>query len=201
MQPCLIVIAGPNGSGKTSITTQLLAHDWAKGCDYINPDNIARDVFGDWNDHETVIKAAQYAEDWRNRCLAENRDFVFETVLSVPDKVQFMQRAKDAGFFIRFFFIATDTPYINVARIAQRVVEGGHSVPTDKIVARYFRSIANGVEGARIADRAYFWDNSVDDHAPALLFRTVEGGVAKQYSALQLHPWGQQVVARLATAV
>lgn len=84
MQPCLIVIAGPNGSGKTSITTQLLAHDWSKGCDYINPDNIARDVFGDWNDHETVIKAAQYAEDWRNRCLAEKRDFVFETVLSVP---------------------------------------------------------------------------------------------------------------------
>ena len=51
MQPCLIVIAGPNGYVKTSITTQLLAHDWAKGCDYINPDNIARDVFCDWNDH------------------------------------------------------------------------------------------------------------------------------------------------------
>lgn len=197
MKPSLIVIAGPNGSGKTSITAQILQHEWAKGCDYINPDYIARDVFGDWNNRETVLKAAQYAEDWRNRCLAEKRGFVFETVLSVPDKVQFMWAAKDAGFFIRFFFIATDTPDINVARIAKRVREGGHTVPTEKTVARYYRSIANSVEGARIADRAYFWDNSVDRQAPKLLFRTVDGVIVKQYPALTLHSWGKQVEAAL----
>lgn len=201
MKPRLIIIAGPNGSGKTSVTSEILLDKWAQGCDYINPDYIARDVFGDWNDRETVLKAAQYAEDWRERCLREGRDFIFETVLSVPDKVEFIQRAKDAGFFVRFFFIATDTPYINVARIAQRVVEGGHTVPADKIVARYFRSIANGVEAARLADRGYFFDNSVDDHSPSLLLRTVDGMVAKQYPALQLHSWGQQVATRLATTV
>lgn len=201
MNPRLIVIAGPNGSGKTSITSQILRHEWAQGCDYINPDSIARDVFGDWNDRETVLKAAQYAEDWRERCLREGRDFIFETVLSVPDKVEFIQRAKAAGFFVRFFFIATDTPYINVARIAQRVVEGGHTVPTDKIVARYFRSIANGVEAARLADRGYFFDNSVDDHSPNLLLRTVDGVVVKQYPALQFHLWGQQVAARLVPTI
>ena len=198
MKPRLIVIAGPNGSGKTSVTTQILAHDWAQGCDYINPDNIARDVFGDWNAKETVLQAAQYAENWRERCLHEGRDFIFETVLSVPDKVEFIQRAKAAGFFVRFFFIATDTPYINVARIAQRVVEGGHTVPTDKIIARYARSIANGAEAARLADRGYFFDNSVDDHAPSLLFRSVDGLVAKQYPPLQAHPWALQVAAALA---
>ncbi len=201
MKPRLIVIAGPNGSGKTSITTQILGHEWAQSCDYINPDNIARDVFGDWNDRETVLKAAQYAEDWRERCLHEGRDFIFETVLSVPDKVEFIQRAKAAGFFVRFFFISTDTPYINVARIAQRVVEGGHTVPTDKIIARYARSIANGVEAAKLADRGYFFDNSVDDRSPNLLFRSVDGVVVKQYPALQLHPWGQQVAARLGNPV
>jgi predicted ABC-type ATPase len=197
MKPRLIVIAGPNGSGKTSITSQILGHEWAQGCDYINPDNIARDVFGDWNGRETVLKAAQYAEDWRQRCLAEKRDFVFETVLSIPDKVQFIRQAKNAGFFVRLFFIATDTPFINVARIAQRVVEGGHTVPTDKTIARYFRSIANGAEAAKWSDRGYFFDNSVDDAPPTLLFRSVDGVVIKQYPAFATHPWGQQVVAAL----
>lgn len=199
MKPRLIVIAGPNGSGKTSITAQILEHEWASGCDYINPDNIARDVFGDWNNHETVLKAAQYAENWRERCLNEGRDFIFETVLSVPDKVEFIQRAKTAGFFVRFFFIATDTPDINVGRIAKRVREGGHTVPTDKIIARYYRSIANGVEAARIVDRSYFWDNSVDRQAPTLLFRTVDGVVTKQYPSLVQHHWGQLVITALTT--
>lgn len=93
MKPRLIIIAGPNGSGKTSVTSEILLDKWAQGCDYINPDNIARDVFGDWNARETVLKAAQYAENWRERCLREGRDFIFETVLSVPDKVEFIQLA------------------------------------------------------------------------------------------------------------
>jgi predicted ABC-type ATPase len=45
----LLVVAGPNGSGKTSVTDKILKHIWIEGCEYINPDNIARDVFGDWN--------------------------------------------------------------------------------------------------------------------------------------------------------
>ena len=57
-KPTLIVIAGPNGSGKTAITTQILKHEWIKGCVYINPDQIAQDEFGDWNNIENVFKAA-----------------------------------------------------------------------------------------------------------------------------------------------
>jgi predicted ABC-type ATPase len=48
-RPRLIIVAGPNGSGKTSITQQLLMHEWMGGCVYVNPDFIARDEFGDWN--------------------------------------------------------------------------------------------------------------------------------------------------------
>jgi len=69
-RPTLIVVAGPNGSGKTSLTTKVLQHQWFDGCTYINPDNIARDVFGDWNSPEAVLKAAQLAQDKRNECLA-----------------------------------------------------------------------------------------------------------------------------------
>ena len=51
-KPVLIVIAGPNGSGKTTITTQILQHEWMENAVYINPDQIARDKFGDWNSRE-----------------------------------------------------------------------------------------------------------------------------------------------------
>jgi predicted ABC-type ATPase len=53
-KPKLLIVAGPNGSGKTSVTNDILKHQWRQGCIYINPDNIARDVFGDWNSVEAV---------------------------------------------------------------------------------------------------------------------------------------------------
>lgn len=54
----LLVIAGPNGSGKTSVTNQILKHTWRENCEYINPDIIAQEKFGDWNSNEAVTKAA-----------------------------------------------------------------------------------------------------------------------------------------------
>ena len=64
-KPELIIIAGPNGSGKTSVTKKFLHHEWAAGTLYINPDEIANDIFGDWNSREAVIKAANYSSELR----------------------------------------------------------------------------------------------------------------------------------------
>lgn len=59
-KPVLIVIAGPNGSGKTSVTSKILHHEWLEDSEYINPDNVARkvDVFGNWNNQDSVLEAA-----------------------------------------------------------------------------------------------------------------------------------------------
>lgn len=78
----MIIIAGPNGSGKTTISTQFLHHDWSEGILYINPDIIAQQEFGDWNSTESVLKAAQYCEKLREDCLQKRRSFVFVTVFS-----------------------------------------------------------------------------------------------------------------------
>ena len=59
-RPILIVIAGPNGSGKTTITSKILRHEWLEDAVYINPDQIAQERFGDWNSQEAVLQAAQY---------------------------------------------------------------------------------------------------------------------------------------------
>lgn len=142
-RPVLIVIAGPNGSGKTSVTSKILHHEWLEDSEYINPDNVARDIFGDWNDREAVLKAANYCNDWREKCLAERKSHIFETVMSATDKVDYILRAKEAGFFVRLFFVSTESPTINAKRVANRVLNGGHDVPIPKIISRYDKSIAN----------------------------------------------------------
>lgn len=142
-RPVLIVIAGPNGSGKTSVTSKILHHEWLEDSEYINPDNVARNVFGDWNNQDSVLKAANYCSEWRERCLIERKSHIFETVMSAVDKVDYILRAKEAGFFIRLFFVSTESPTINAKRVANRVLNGGHDVPIPKIISRYDKSIAN----------------------------------------------------------
>ena len=181
-KPELIIIAGPNGSGKTSITQKFLHHEWAEGTTYINPDQIAKDLFGDWNNSESVLKAATYCSNLREQCLKEKKSFVFETVFSAQDKIDFVIRAKQAGFFIRIFFISTSNPAINASRIAKRVMEGGHDVPITKIISRYNKSIQNCKTVSAIVDRLYVYDNSIDDADAIPLFRLSNGTVAKQYT-------------------
>ncbi|MEI6753386.1 MAG: zeta toxin family protein [Paludibacter sp.] len=191
MKPKLVIIAGPNGSGKTSVTGKILEHEWIEGCLYINPDNIARDEFGDWNSPEAVMKAAHRAEELREEYLKNKQGILFETVLSADDKLSFIQRAKDAGYFIRLFFVGTDSPTINASRIAGRVMEGGHDVPISKIISRYSKSIANCAKLSKVVDRLYVYDNSEDYIDPKLLFRATNGKVERIYKTI--NTWSMNI--------
>lgn len=192
-KPELIVIAGPNGSGKTSVTQKFLRHEWADGTVYINPDEVAKEKFGDWNSAEAVVSAANYCKEWRERCLKEKVSFVFETVFSATDKIDFILRAKEAGFFIRLFFIATSNPAINAARIAQRVMKEGHDVPIAKVVSRYYKSIENCKVVTPVLDRLYVYDNSVENEDARLLFRLTNGALAKMY-VTDVPEWARHVL-------
>lgn len=180
-KPKLIIIAGPNGSGKTTITEQLLSHEWGDECIYINPDNIARDKFGDWNSADAVLKAAKFATEQRYQLLDSGKSVVFETVLSSDEKLEYIKKAKEADYFIRVFFVCTESPSINAARIAGRYMEGGHSVPIEKIVSRYGKSIVNCKRLAMLVDRLYVYDNSIENQPARLLFRIADGKIIKQY--------------------
>ena len=181
-KPVMCIVAGPNGSGKTTTTEQLLKNEWGADSLYINPDNIAKDIYGDWNSTEAVLKAAQKATEQRYECLKNGTDFVFETVFSSAEKMDFIQKAKDAGFFIRIFYVCTESPLININRIAQRYLNGGHEVPISKTISRYYSSLKNISRAIKIADRVYLYDNSVENAAPRLILRTVDGIIAKQYT-------------------
>jgi len=178
----LIVIAGPNGSGKTTITSKILRHEWMEDAVYVNPDQVAQERFGDWNSKEAVMQAVQYCEKQREDCLQGGKSLIFETVLSSDGKVDFIRRAREAGFFIRIFFVATSHPSINASRIAQRVMEGGHDVPITKVISRYYKSILNCKRCVALADRVYVYDNSIDDADARLLFRMTDGKLFKQYT-------------------
>ena len=180
-RPTLCVVAGPNGSGKTTTTIQLLNNEWAADSMYINPDNIAQEMFGDWNSPEAVMQAAQFCEEEREACLRNKQSLIFETVLSSEGKVDFIRRACEAGYFIRLFFVSTNHPSINSSRIAKRVMKGGHDVPIPKIISRYQKSIVNCKRCIALADRVYVYDNSIDDVDARLLFRMTDGRLFKQY--------------------
>jgi predicted ABC-type ATPase len=191
-------VAGPNGAGKTTVTDAGLAHQWFDGCEYVNPDVIAQRELGDWNDPKAVLKAAQMATERREACLRDGRSLAFETVFSGPDKIDFVRRGIAAGFFVRLFFVGTDSPEINAARVARRMLQGGHEVPIRKILDRWSRSIANCAAVATLVNRLYLYDNSVDDRAAQLVLRATAGSVVRQYGPGR--PWMAPIIAELTPA-
>lgn len=186
MRPVLLVIAGPNGAGKTTVTARLRQERWSHGVEYLNPDDVARDRFGDWNSPEAVRNAAVWTTARREELLARGDGIAFETVLSAPDKIDFIDRARVKGYFVRVFFVGTSDPRINAARVADRVMQGGHTVPIEKIVSRYERSMANVGAAMRLADRVYVYDNSIDATEARLCARTMDGALRKIYGPLPL---------------
>lgn len=151
------MIAGPNGSGKTTLTLRLLAEGIDFG-DYINPDEIALDLTGGLAERSRAAQAE--ADRRRADDLEAGRSFAFETVMSHPSKLETMRDAKARGFEVTLYFVGLLHPGLNIERVRQRVAEGGHAVPEDRIVARYERTMALLPTAFDIADRAFVFDNS-----------------------------------------
>jgi predicted ABC-type ATPase len=152
-QPVLIVVAGPNGSGKSTITKDLEQRPGFPDL-YINADEIKKD------ENLTDIEAWEKAEQQRIDALNNRESFAFETVFSHPGKIDLMQRAKDAGYWVRLYFVCTQDPDINVQRVRERYNTGGHDVPEDKIRSRYERSMQILNKTLSVVNEAFIFNNS-----------------------------------------
>ncbi len=152
----LWLLAGGNGAGKSTFYRISLQ---PKGIPFVNADLIAKELFPD-NPEASSYEAAIIAEQMRSRLLAEGKSFCFETVFSHPSKIDFVAQAKANGYEVILIFIHLELVPLNQARISQRVSEGGHSVPEDKVASRIPRTLHNVRQTLPLCDRAYLLDNS-----------------------------------------
>lgn len=192
--PRLLVVAGPNGSGKTTLTTRLreLGLDFGE---YVNADEIAL-TLPPTKDRDRL---AQLEADRRRRRLLEGRQsFSFETVMSHPSKIDEMREAKALGFHFTFYFVAVAEPGINLKRVSQRVRMGGHDVPADRVVARYYRTMELMPEAILLADQSFVFDNSNVSTGPSLQvsFRRKDGylAMADETFGVDMAAWVKEYV-------
>lgn len=130
---------------------------------------------------------ASVAADFiRSRLLDAGKSFTFETVMSHPDKVEVLRRAQSKGYRTYLYYIATEDPDINISRVQHRISTGGHSVPKDKIVERYKRSLDLLVQAVQVSNRAYIFDNS---HQEPLLVAEITDGRILEMKTNQMPGW------------
>lgn len=167
-RPIVVALAGPNGAGKTSF---YYAHLQPAGLRLVNADVIARELTIDPYD------AARVAGAVREELIRQRESLVFETVFSDPvgDKLSFLKEAAQGGYTVLLCFIGISGPEVSEERVAMRVSQGGHDVPTEKLVARYPRTMANLQAALRALPCVWVFDND-DLRRPFRLAAVCEEG-------------------------
>lgn len=156
----LWILAGGNGAGKSTFYRTRLA---PKGLPFVNADILAKQLYPhapELHSYDAAILAAQL----RKRLLLDGSSFCFETVFSHSSKIDFIAQAKTIGYSIILVFIHLDDASLNQARVVQRVREGGHDVPDEKIISRIPRVLKYIRQAIPLCDRIYILDNSRADN-------------------------------------
>lgn len=178
--PTLVVLAGPNGAGKSTFFELFLR---STGIRFVNADVIARAIRPD-DPMAVSLQAAEAADVVRHSLVELGESFCMETVFSDPvgAKLGFIQHAKSRGYRVVLVFVGLASAELSQARVIQRVAEGGHDVPDEKIFARYPRSLRNLERALGLADEARIFDNS-DAQAPYRLVARLENGAVVERPA------------------
>lgn len=152
-RPILVAVAGPNGAGKT---TFYHVHIAPAALRYVSADILARELDMD------AYAAAKAADVLRRALLKQKESFAFETVFSdtVGDKLKFLREAATVGYTVVLCFIGLEDAELSEERIAMRVSQGGHDVPTEKLKSRFPRTMANLKAAIATLSLVYVFDNS-----------------------------------------
>lgn len=163
-RPEFWIFAGPNGSGKSTAYSRSDAETSSQSFWIVNPDLLTASIQG----RETLpleaanLEAVRRLEVWLEATIKVHRSLGVETVLSTPKYRRLVTLAKDSGFFLRLIYVVLDSPERNIQRVRARVAAGGHDVPENKIVERYWRSLEQMPWFLAQADQALIYDNSGD---------------------------------------
>ncbi|MGD0775594.1 MAG: AAA family ATPase [Candidatus Solibacter sp.] len=167
-RPVIVAIGGPNGAGKT---TFYHAHLQPAGLRFVNADVLARQL------NMEPYAAARLADSLRRELLRQGESFVFETVFSDPvgEKLAFLQTAMQAGYSTVLCYIGIPGPEVSEQRVAMRVSQGGHDVPTEKLTARFPRTLVNLQAAIGELPQVWVFDNG-DLRVPFRLVAVFENG-------------------------
>jgi predicted ABC-type ATPase len=163
--PKFYVLAGPNGSGKTTFA---LNNPAFRDISFINADIEAQQL-NPGSPAKAALAAGRVTLSKISQEISERRTFILETTLSGLGPLETIRRALAAGYVIDFTYLCLDAPSTNISRVAKRVLAGGHHVPDRDIERRYHRSLQNLPVALVEAERAQIFDNSAPSEPTLLL--------------------------------
>lgn len=155
----VIIIAGPNGAGKTTFAREFLPNE--AGCPvFVNADLIAAGL-SPFAPERAAIQAGRLMLQELDRHFAARGSFAFETTLSGRAYLRAIERWQAAGYRVKLIFLKLASADEAVARVAQRVKQGGHNIPEPVIRRRFVAGVENFEQNyAPIVDAWALYDNS-----------------------------------------
>ncbi|MCW3121010.1 MAG: zeta toxin [Flavipsychrobacter sp.] len=139
--PDLYIIAGCNGAGKTTASYTILPD--ILGCkEFVNADNIAYGI-SPFNVEGVALEAGRIMLHRIDELLREGADFAIETTLATRSYVSLVRRAQAIGYTVKVIYIWLESTEIALRRVSERVRKGGHNIPTDVVIRRYYKGISN----------------------------------------------------------
>jgi predicted ABC-type ATPase len=137
----LYIISGCNGAGKTTASYTILPE--ILNChEFVNADNIAAGI-SPFNPEGVAIESARIMLARIGELLELNVDFALETTLATRSYASLIRKAQSRGYNVTLLYFWLNSPEVAIERVAKRVAEGGHNIPEETIIRRYYRGIRN----------------------------------------------------------
>lgn len=161
VRPSVIVLGGPNGSGKSTAAVRLLKDELGI-VEFVNADEIAKGL-SPFNPNGVAIQSGRIMLNRLNELAKGGKSFAFESTLASRSFATWIDRLqKDKGYLFRLVYVWLRDPLLNLDRVRLRVETGGHDIPNDVVIRRYYRSVRNLMElYLSLADVWEIYDNSV----------------------------------------
>lgn len=137
--PLLLIVGGPNGSGKTTVAKQFSE---SRGIPYLGADAIAEQL-NPSNPANAAISASRTFSRTIRQLIAERQSFICESTLSGLTLKNFLGTARESGYAIEIAYLLVESEEFCLTRVAERVRKGGHDVPEVDVRRRFSRSLHN----------------------------------------------------------
>lgn len=161
MQKQLYIIGGPNGAGKTT-SAFVIAPEFLKVNEFVNADEIAKGL-SPFNVQSVAFQAGRIMLKRIDELITANQSFAIETTCAGGSHFRLIDRCKKLGYEVTLLFMWLPSEELAISRVAERVKQGGHDIPTDDIRRRYKRGLKNLVERyIPLCDRVVVYDMSID---------------------------------------